>query len=192
MPVSKDGENSPKKSVWKEFGQNLFDCTKNAIIIFGILFVITRLFFPIAFIPSSSMEPMIPKGSLNICSMLDYYFGNTPQRGDVVLFSRDKNTGDSKMYVKRIVGLPGETVEIIDGQTYINGELYQEYWLAETPDDLDFGPYVIPEGKYFCMGDNRNNSFDCRYWPEHFISEENIIAKDYFVISSGPSIKTVS
>lgn len=76
------------------------------------------------------------------------------------MFRRDVED-DDRVYAKRIVGEPGDVIEIRDGQTYINGEVYEETWLNEDPDDLDFGPFEVPEEKYFCMGDNRNKSTDC-------------------------------
>lgn len=81
--------------------------------------------------------------------------------------------------------MPGDTLEIKHGQTYINGEIYDEPYLRETPEDLDFGPFQIPSGCYFMMGDNRNNSYDSRYWDEHFVPRENILSKVYYSIPIG-------
>lgn len=92
---------------------------------------------------------------------------------------------DLKGYAKRIVGMPGDTLEIKHGQTYINGKIYDEPYLRETPEDLDFGPFQIPSGCYFMMGDNRNNSYDSRYWDEHFVPRDNILSKVYYSIPIG-------
>ena len=117
---------------------------------------------------------------------MDYWFSE-PERGDIIVFRR--SNGDEKVYTKRVVGLPGDKIEIINGMTYINDILYEEPWLKETPEDISFGPYYLGSTSYFCMGDNRNNSNDCRYWPEHFVSEKNVLAKAKISISTENGVK---
>ncbi|MCR5296809.1 MAG: signal peptidase I [Clostridiales bacterium] len=90
-------------------------------------------------------------------------FGGNPQRFDVVI-CRYPGRGDTN-FVKRVVGLPGETVELRDGYLYIDGEEMEEPWIEDkyrTGYRSNFGPYVVPEGCYFVMGDHRNNSNDSR------------------------------
>lgn len=127
-------------------------------------------------VPSGSMENTIPTNSLAIASTLPYIGDFSPKRGDVVLFTRT-DFKDKKQYVKRIIGIPNDKIEIINGITFINDEKFTESWLKEMPEMLNFGPFVLTEKQYFCMGDNRNNSYDCRYWKEHFVLEDNIQAK---------------
>ena len=83
--------------------------------------------------------------------------------------------------LKRVIGLPGETVEIVDGKVYINGSdtPLEEPYLPE-PMEGSYGPYTVPEGSYFMLGDNRNNSRDARYWENKFVKKEKIIAKVLF------------
>ena len=129
-------------------------------------------------IPTGSMEDTIPTGSRIISSRVHYWFSD-PERGDVILF--EPPDGDIYPYVKRVIGLPGETVTIIDGLVYINdssGPLDEPY-LKEIPVG-DFGPYVVPEGCYFVMGDNRNHSNDSRYWNNTFVPRDNVYAKALF------------
>ncbi len=129
-------------------------------------------------IPTGSMEDTIPAGSRIISSRVHYWFSD-PQRGDVILF--DPPDGDIYPYVKRVIGLPGETVTIINGLVYINGseQPLDEPYLKEAPIG-SFGPYEVPEGCYFVMGDNRNHSNDSRYWQNTFVPRENIYAKALF------------
>ena len=85
--------------------------------------------------------------------------------------------------------MPGDVLEIKHGQTYINGVEYEESYLNETPEDLDFGPFQVPEDHYFMMGDNRNNSYDSRYWDEHFVPASKVMSKVYLHFHLGLSDK---
>lgn len=176
--------NTAFKGMLKDTLFAALDFFKYMVITGIIVFLITRLLCPIAYVPTSSMEGEIPTESFVFCLKTSYWGDKSPERGDVILFNRSESTDDKNIYTKRVVGLPGEIIVIEDGKTYINGELYEETWLKEEPEKLDFGPFEVPAGQYFCMGDNRNASYDCRYWAEHFIEEENVIAKCIFVISS--------
>lgn len=146
----------------------------------GLIAWICNSFFIInTQVPTGSMEDTIPKPSRVLSSRMHYWFSD-PQHGDVVLF--DPPDGDEYYYVKRVIGLPGDTILIADGKVYINGsdEPLDEPYLKETPIG-DFGPYEVPEGCYFVMGDNRNHSNDSRYWINTYVPRENIYAKAIFV-----------
>ena len=130
-------------------------------------------------VPSGSMETTIMTGDRVIGSRLSYKFAD-PERGDIAIFHFPDN--EKIYYVKRIIGLPGETVDIVDGKVYIDG--------SETPLDE---PYIrepmipeapmhfeVPEDCYFMMGDNRNYSLDARRWENTYLKREKIIAKVLF------------
>jgi signal peptidase I len=105
------------------------------------------------------------------------YLFSKPGRGDIVVFpAPDEPETD---YIKRVIGLPGETIEGIDGVVYINGKPLTENYLKEKPTG-DFGPFKIPKGNYFMMGDNRNISLDARYWENKFVPLKNIEGKAIF------------
>lgn len=122
----------------------------------GIALIIKLLFHPVV-IQGSSMEPAYHSGDIVSCTT-DF----TPEsikRGDVIVFKPA-----FKQYVKRVIALPGETIEIIDGYVYINGDLLTQY---HGEDIIDAGiltgkSMTLNENEYFCLGDNRNNSRDCR------------------------------
>lgn len=105
-----------------------------------------------------SMEPTLWTGERLFVSKLSYRFG-TPQRGDVVMFKYPLNP--SKDYVKRIIAIGGDTIEMRMGRVYINGQLVAEPFV-QFPGLSNYSPYVVPEGKIFLMGDNRTNSEDSR------------------------------
>jgi signal peptidase I len=132
-----------------------------------------------AVVPSGSMENTIPSGARVIGSRLSYN-DSTPERYDIVVFHYPDD--EKQLFVKRVIGLPGETVTIIDGKVYINDETepLDDSFIAE-PMEGSFGPYVVPEGCYFMMGDNRNNSLDSRYWVNTFVAEDKILGKALFV-----------
>lgn len=140
-----------------------------------------------AVVPTGSMENTVPTGSRIIGFRL-YYLFNEPKRGDIVIFKFPDD--ESTDYLKRIIGMPGDTVEVIDGDVYINNSEtpLKEDYLCEEPYG-DFGPYEVPEGCYFMMGDNRNVSVDSRFWDNTFVEKKKLIAKAFIMYY--PSIKWI-
>ena len=131
-------------------------------------------------VPSNSMETTIMTGDRIIGSRLAYLTSD-PERGDVVIFHFPDDPTGKIYYVKRVIGLPGETVSVVDGKVYINDSdtPLDEPYLPE-PMEGSYGPYTVPEGCYFMMGDNRNNSLDARFWKNQFVEKDKIIAKVLF------------
>lgn len=157
------------------FGKELFQWVLVIIGAVILAFLIDTFVIVNAQIPSGSMENTIMTGDRVFGNRLAYKFSD-PKRFDIIIFKYPDD--ESQLFIKRIIGLPGETVEIHDGNIYING--------SDTPlEDVDikepmegsFGPYTVPEGCYFVMGDNRNNSRDSRYWENTFVSEDEILGK---------------
>ena len=157
-----------------------------------IMAVVIALFINFAVIvnaevPTGSMENTIMAGDRVIALRLSYLFGS-PERGDVAIFKYpDAPDGETVLYVKRVIGLPGDTVEIMDGNVYINGEVLEEDYIKETTMG-DFGPYEVPEDCYFMMGDNRNNSQDSRFWENKFVEEDDMLGKVLFKYYKKPAI----
>ncbi len=138
-----------------------------------------------AIVPSSSMEPTIEEDALLVANRLAY-INKSPKRGDVILFYHEE-LGTS-LIVKRIIGLPGETVEIRSGQVYIDETTLEELYVTNaSSDNLD--PVTIPAGHYFVLGDNRGHSHDARFWEDPFVSTEEIRAKAVFTLL--PSVQTI-
>lgn len=131
-------------------------------------------------VPTGSMENTIMSKSRVIGSRLSYLTSD-PERGDVVIFHFPDDLTGKIYYVKRVIGLPGETVNVVDGKVYINDSdtPLDEPYLPE-PMEGSYGSYTVPEGCYFMMGDNRNNSLDARFWKNQFVEKDKIIAKVLF------------
>lgn len=112
------------------------------------------------YIPSPSMQPTLCPGDRIIVSKIAYRW-RKPQRGDVIVFRFPLDT--SRDFIKRVIALEGETVEIKNSCVYVNGRRLNEPYL---PKELmpNYGPFTVPKGCYFVMGDNRNNSEDSRVW----------------------------
>jgi signal peptidase I len=100
-----------------------------------------------------------------------YLFGG-PRRGDVIVF-RFPSQPD-RDFIKRVIAVPGEQVEIRDGLVFINGKALDEKYIPDRTEH-DFGPELVPDGQYFVLGDNRNNSYDSRSWG--FVPKANIIGR---------------
>lgn len=124
-------------------------------------------------IPTGSMNDTVDTESLVLVNRL-YTINMEVKRGDILMFIPPDDSSD--YYLKRVIGLPGDTVEGIDGYVYINGEKLVEDYVKDTLKD-DFGPYNVPDNSYFMLGDNRLNSNDSRYWNNKFVSRESIIGK---------------
>ena len=117
------------------------------------------------YIPAGSMLPTLKINDRIIIDTTAYQ-SRTPQRGDIILFNPTEQLRREKYkdpFIKRIIGLPGETVKITNGKVYVNGKLLNENYLDEPP-QYEYQSDVIPKNSYFVLGDNRNNSYDSHYW----------------------------
>ncbi|MEG6615316.1 signal peptidase I [Peptococcaceae bacterium 1198_IL3148] len=148
-----------------------------SVVIAVVLAIVIRMFVIEPFyIPSGSMEPTLMVNDRIIVSKLSYHF-EQPEYGDIVVFKYPMDT--SRNFVKRLIGEPGDTVELKDSKLYINGEAMPESFLPAGLQYDNFGPIEVPAGQYFMLGDNRNNSEDSRYWG--FLPEDLIVGKAVFI-----------
>ncbi len=156
---------------WKE----VFSWAKIIIGAFIVAFILSNFVIVNARVPSGSMISTINENDKVIGFRLAYLFSD-PKRGDIVMFD---SPVEDKIYIKRVIGLPGDTVEIRDNTVYINGELLEEdYVKNEWTNAPGTNTYEVPEDCYFMMGDNRNASADSRVWG--VIKKDAIIAKAIF------------
>lgn len=130
------------------------------------------------YIPSGSMLPTLQINDRLIVDKLSYHFNN-PQRGDIVVFSptatlEKQNFHDA--FIKRVIGLPGDKIEVKGGRVYVNDQpLREDYIGKEEQPQYQWGPTVVPPNSYLVLGDNRNNSYDSHYWG--FVPREKIIGR---------------
>ena len=197
---------APKKSVAREYTE--------AILIALLLALLIRTFIIQAFkIPSGSMENTLLIGDHILVSKFSYgthipneipflniklfddivLFSEIPQRGDIIVFKFPKD--EKRDFIKRVIGLPGDFLEVRRQKVYINDKLYEDTHARHTdpasdsslvPRD-DFGPVLVPEGYVFVMGDNRENSQDSRYWG--FLNVQKIRGKALMIYWSWNSIE---
>lgn len=169
---------SPRKDKKGTVIQEILSYIKILAVAVIVAFLFTRFIIVNAQVPSGSMENTILTGDRLIGNRLAYLF-EEPERGDIVIFKYPDD--ESQNFVKRIIGVPGDVIQISDGHVYVNGEQLEEDYLREPMNsDGEELTYVVPADCYFMLGDNRNNSKDSRYWNNTFVSKDKIIAKVSF------------
>lgn len=197
-------ESVDEKTNWKK---EVFSYVKIIVIAALVAFFISHFIIVNATIPTSSMENTIMTKSRVVGFRFSYLFSE-PQRGDIVIFKYPVD--ESQLFIKRVIGLPGETVEIKDGKIYIDGSdtpLEEDYLKEEWVTENDGYTFEVPEGCYLVLGDNRNVSQDARYWAElavqtgladnlddaqsyTYVSGDKILAKAIFEYWPTPKLLT--
>ncbi len=157
-----EGGQTHRQAVRKE----VFSWIRMLVIVVLVVFLVMRFVIINATVPSGSMEPTVMTKDRLIGFRFSYWFAE-PDRGDLILFKYPVD--ESVTYIKRVIGLPGETIDIRDGKIYIDGSdtpLAENYLKEDWYWYNDGLHYEVPEGCYFVLGDNRNNSADSRVWAE--------------------------
>lgn len=141
-----------------------------------VVFLVLQTTIQSSVVVGSSMEPTFQEGQRLLINKAVYHFGE-PSRGDVIIFHPPYDNG--KDYIKRIIGLPGDTIEIRGGAVYINGARLQEPYIKAAP-MYSLSPYRVQQNSYFVLGDNRNNSNDSHNgWT---VPRQNLIGKAWLSI----------
>lgn len=158
--------------------KEILEWIKTIILSLIIALIITTFVKP-TIVKNYSMVPTLDENNFLIVNRLLYKQG-TPSRGDIIVFKSPlkTETGKDKLLIKRVIALPGEEIVISEGEVFINGEKLQEPYLV---DDYTIGEVnrLIPEGKIFAMGDNRNNSLDSRDDVLGLVDMDDIIGKAF-------------
>ena len=175
--MTKNNENLDLKKPKIQPEENpLVELVKTLATAFILAIGIRTLVAEARYIPSSSMEPTLEINDRLIIEKMSYRF-RKPERGDVVVFSptetlKEQNFKDA--FIKRVIGLPGETIEVKGGKVYVNDQALREKYIDESP-DYKYGPTAVPQDQYLVLGDNRNNSYDSHLWG--FVPKKNLIGR---------------
>lgn len=171
---SEDEEPSGGSSFWRFFRDVLETLVLAALLFLAINAVSARIR-----VDGSSMVPTLTNGQFVMVNRLAYSLGDFKigdvKRGDVVVFHYPRDP--EQEYIKRIIGLPGDTINMTGGHVYVNGEQLIEPYIAA--DARNEGEWVVPGGHVFVLGDNRNNSQDSRSFG--YVTMQNIIGKAIFI-----------
>jgi signal peptidase I len=151
---------------WKRFFLDIIETLVLAVILFiGINSVSARVR-----VDGFSMRPTLEDGEFVLVSKMTYWLGEF-ERGDIIVFHFPLNPEEE--LVKRIIGLPGDRISVQNGQVFLNGQLLNEDYIAQSP--AYSGEWVVTEGFLFVLGDNRNNSNDSKDWG--LLPQENVVGK---------------
>ncbi|WCK52970.1 signal peptidase I [Aneurinibacillus sp. Ricciae_BoGa-3] len=148
----------------------------STIIIAVVLSVVCRTYIAEAVVvPTGSMLPTVQlQDRLIVNKMMN---PDNLKDGDVVVFYPPlSGIEKNERYIKRLIGKGGETIEIKDHTLFRNGKKVDEPYLSE-PMNYNYGPVTVPKGKFFFLGDNRNESYDSHLWPSPFVDKDKIIGK---------------
>lgn len=173
--VTVDVQPSPPR--WRAWWENI-----QILIIALILALLIRVFVAEPrYIPSDSMLPTLQIGDRLVVEKLSYRF-RSPAFGEIVVFDPPKQLqiqGYTKdqAFIKRIIGKPGQTVQVRNGTVFVNDQPLREPYIAAPP-NYTLEPVTVPESEFFVMGDNRNNSNDSHVWG--FLPQQNMIGRAWF------------
>lgn len=177
-----NSENENEKSTsdkWKERFLNIIWI----VAIFLVAILIVEFVGQRTKVDGRSMEPTLQDGDQLIVDKISYRFRD-PERFDIIIFPYHGDGSKKTYYIKRIIGLPGETIQIVDGKIYINGEVLEENYGKEVMEGAGRAsqPIVLGDDEYFVLGDNRNNSKDSRVESVGNIKRSDIIGRAWIRI----------
>lgn len=177
QPASTSNPAPKVENPWVETGKTIL---LSAFFAFGFRTYVAES----CYIPTGSMLPTLQINDRLVVDKISYRFTN-PNRGDIVVFDPPAKLQSKDRFIKRLIGLPGDQIEVKNGKVYVNGQVLTEKYVAEAPtytwtktesSDAAFtANQIIPQGHYLVLGDNRNNSADSHYWG--FITKEEIVGK---------------
>jgi signal peptidase I len=185
MKTDPPKQSSPESTVtqpllvqwWQKWSENI----TIIVVAIGLAVFIRTFVAEPRYIPSESMLPTLEIGDRLIVEKLSYYT-HLPKRGDIIVFApppqlQEQGYLEEQAFIKRVIGLPGDTVAVTNGRVFVNRELLTESYVAAAP-NYAMSPMVVPPAQLFVMGDNRNNSNDSHVWG--FLPKANIIGHACF------------
>lgn len=171
--------------------KNVLEWIKD-ILIAVVIAALVLVFLKPIIVQQQSMEPNFHAGDYLLTSRQAYRFFGDPERGDVIVFRSEllDDEGNEKCLIKRVIGLPGDVVEIKSGYVYVNGEEIDEPYVKEQGISGEMDAVTVPENELFVIGDNRGVSEDSRSARVGTISEDTIVGKVFVRLYPFNSIKT--
>ncbi|OKH54069.1 signal peptidase I [Calothrix sp. HK-06] len=175
-------QNSASAQVWRNVRENIF----LVVIALILAFLIRTYIAEPRYIPSDSMVPTLHKGDRLVVEKVSYHF-HPPHFGDIVVFTpppelQRRGYPKDQAFIKRIIGQPGDSIQVTRNRVYVNGTPLQEDYLKDNYIQQDprqlFNQTQVPPNQLFVMGDNRNDSNDSRYWG--FLPSKNVIGRAVF------------
>lgn len=168
----KEEASEQEQSIWRSLGETIL----YILIIVFLTWVIITFVGQRTKVDGHSMEPTLSDGDNLIVDKISYRFRD-PERYDIIVFPYQHQ--ENTYYIKRIIGLPGETVQVIDGYVYINGEKLDEHYGAEVMNDPGIAaePITLGDDEYFVLGDNRNHSSDSRASSVGVLTRDMLIGR---------------
>lgn len=179
--VTNPKETSRKASFWSSFWHSQRENGKIFTLALALALLIRLFVAEPRYIPSDSMEPTLQVSDRLIVEKVSYHF-HPPRYGDVVVFNPPPQLqrlgfNGKQAFIKRVIAEPGQTIEVNQGQVFLDGEPIDESYIQEPP-SYQMPAVVVPQGQIFVMGDNRNDSNDSHVWG--FLPQENIIGHAEF------------
>ena len=167
-----------KEEPQKGQSENAKEWIKDILIAIVVAFLVLQFIKP-TIVQEHSMENTLQPNDYLFISKQSYRLFGDPQRGDIIVFHSVLTTADGaeKLLVKRIIALPGDTISIAGGVVYVNGEAQDEPYTKDGYTNTEMDEVTVPEGKLFCMGDNRQNSRDSRDPLIGFVDEDDVLGK---------------
>jgi signal peptidase I len=165
-------EKQPQPKAENPWTEAIKTIALSAVLAFGIRSFVAEA----RYIPSGSMLPTLQINDRLIIDKISYNF-RSPDRGDIIVFSPTDALKQQKFkdaFIKRLIGLPGDKVEVKEGKVYVNNQPLKENYIEEKP-NYNFGPVTVPPNQFLVLGDNRNNSYDSHYWG--FVPRDRIIGR---------------
>jgi signal peptidase I len=163
--------------------RRIVDTFLPAIVVSFVMYLIFQFVLLNGTVPSGSMESTILTGNLILSNRLAY-INETPDKGDVIVFYSEEH---EKLLVKRVIGVAGDVIDLKGGEVYINGQrVFESYIQGQTfSASGEDETYVVPAGKLFVMGDNREDSADSRYFNDAFVDVDDVKGEVFLHYSLG-------
>lgn len=172
---NKEMKNLKKKDIKKGKKSMIRELLETVISAGIIAFIIITFIGQVTVVKGASMEPTLHNNERLVANKISYRF-ETPERGEIIIFRPPLEI--KRNYIKRIIGVPGDKIEIANGEIYLNDKKLEEAYVKNRSYE-NMPPTIVPDNSFFVLGDNRPNSSDSRYWG--FVPRKNVVGRAWVV-----------